>query len=79
MNYLSPLEMMYKWESQKSDEVFLNQPIDGVWYKWTYKEAMGEIRSMASYLLNLNLPNSSKIGILSNVMGIFEFRIVCEI
>ena len=65
MNYLSPLEMMYKWESQKSDEVFLNQPIDGVWYKWTYKEAMGEIRSMASYLLNLNLPNSSKIGILS--------------
>ena len=65
MNYLSPLEMMYKWEEEKSDKVYLSQPIDGVWNNWTYNEVMGEVRKMASYIKSLNLEEKSKIAILS--------------
>ncbi|SVE64966.1 uncharacterized protein METZ01_LOCUS517820, partial [marine metagenome] len=30
MKYLSPLEMMYKWEEEKGNEVFLSQPINSI-------------------------------------------------
>ena len=65
MKYFSPLEMMYKWESEKPDQVYLSQPIDNEWYNWTYKETMNEVRKMASYIKNLNLSEGSKIAILS--------------
>ena len=50
MKYLSPLEMMYKWEIEKPNEIYLNQPINGIWYNWTYKEVMLEVRKMAVLL-----------------------------
>ena len=65
MNYLSPLEMLYKWEQENPNEIYLTQPIDGVWHSWTWKEVALEVRKMAAYLKSLNLPESSKIGILS--------------
>ena len=69
MKYLSPLEMLYKWEQEKSDEIYLSQPIDGVWYNWTWKEVGNEVRKMASYLRSLELPANSKIGILGVNIG----------
>ena len=65
MKYLSPLEMMYKWEKERSDKTYLSQPIDGVWHNWTYKETMCEVRKMATYIKSLNLEEKSKIAILS--------------
>lgn len=65
MKYLSPLQMMYKWEIEKPNEVFLTQPINGKWKDWTWEEAMIEVRKMANYLKNLNIEKKSKIGILS--------------
>ncbi|HIG31864.1 MAG TPA: AMP-dependent synthetase [Flavobacteriales bacterium] len=65
MNYLSPLEMLYKWEQAKPNEIYLSQPIDGVWRNWTWKEVGHEVRKMAAYLQSLNLPVQSKVGILS--------------
>lgn len=65
MKYLSPLEMLYKWEQKKANEIYLSQPIDGVWHNWTWKEVGEEVRKMAAYLQSLNLPQQSKIGILS--------------
>tara|TARA_B110000879_G_scaffold97059_1_gene132364 strand:+ start:641 stop:2275 length:1635 start_codon:yes stop_codon:yes gene_type:complete len=65
MKYLSPLEMMYKWEVEKENEVFLSQPIDGVWHNWTFKQTMYEVRKMVSYIKSLNLEEKSKIAILS--------------
>ena len=65
MKYLSPLEMMYKWEKERSEKTYLSQPIDGVWHNWTYKETMYEVRKMASYIKSLNLEEKSKIAILS--------------
>ena len=65
MNYLSPLEMLYKWELEKENEIYLRQPINGVWYNWTWKEVGLEVRKMAAYLKSLNLPKQSKVGVLS--------------
>tara|TARA_Y100001968_G_C19431440_1_gene757278 strand:- start:334 stop:1968 length:1635 start_codon:yes stop_codon:yes gene_type:complete len=65
MKYLSPLEMMYRWEEEKSNEVFLSQPINSIWHEWTWKEAMIEVRKMAAYINRLNLKEQSKIAILS--------------
>ena len=65
MKYLSPLEMLYKWEKEKPNEIFLSQPINGVWHNWTWQEFGDEVRKMATYLKKLNLPNESKIGLLS--------------
>lgn len=65
MQYLSPLEMVYRWESERKNEVYLSQPIDGQWTHWTWMETMLEVRKMANYLKRLNLAEKSKIGILS--------------
>ena len=65
MNYLSPLEMLYKWEQEKPNEIYLSQPIEGVWHNWTWKEVGYEVRKMASYLKSLDLPKDSKIALLS--------------
>jgi len=65
MNYLSPLEMLYKWEQEKPNEIYLSQPIDGVWHNWTWEEVGKEVRKMAAYLKSLDLPENSKIGLLS--------------
>ena len=65
MKYLSPLELIYKWEVEKQNEVFLSQPIKDEWHNWTWKETMIEVRKMASYLKSLNLEEKSKVGILS--------------
>ena len=65
MNYLSPLEMLYKWEREKPNEFFLSQPIDDEWHNWTWKEFGVEVRKMSAYLKSLQLPSQSKIGLLS--------------
>ena len=65
MRYLSPLEMAYKWEDEKPDNIFLSQPVNGKLEEWTWSQAMIEVRKMANYLESLNLPKESKIGILS--------------
>lgn len=63
--YRSPLEMMYQWEEQTADKLYMRQPINGEWYKWTWKETAEQVRKMAAYLKSLNLPPNSKVGILS--------------
>jgi long-chain acyl-CoA synthetase len=65
MNYLSPLEMLYKWEQEKPNEIYLSQPINGIWHNWTWAEVGQEVRKMAAYLKSLDLPAQSKIGLLS--------------
>ena len=65
MTYLSPLEMLYKWEQKNPHRIYLSQPIEGVWHHWTWKEFGLEVRKMAAYLISLNLPKNSKIALLS--------------
>ena len=65
MKYLLPLEMFYKWEKEKANEIYLSQPINGVEHTWTWNEFGIEVRKMATYLKSLKLNKNSKIGILS--------------
>ena len=65
MAYLSPLEMLYKWEQEKPNETYLSQPINGIWHHWTWKDFGIEVRKMATYLKSLDLPKESKIALLS--------------
>ncbi len=61
----SPLSLFYQWESTRPNDVFLNQPFNGQWNTFTYKQAGDQIRRMAAYLKSLNLEPKSKVGIVS--------------
>jgi long-chain acyl-CoA synthetase len=63
--YLSPLEMLYQWEKQNPDKLYMRQPINDVWHKWTWSETALQVRKMAAYLKSKNLEPNSKIAILS--------------
>ena len=57
--------MLYKWEKEIPNSIFLRQPVDDFWHEWTWHDSVNEVRKMSAYLLSLNLPKNSKIGILS--------------
>lgn len=61
----TPLSAFYKWEKQTPQQIFLRQPVDGIWKSWTYQQAGAEIRRLATALKSLNLPAESNIAILS--------------
>ncbi|ROU01578.1 AMP-binding acetyl-CoA synthetase [Marinobacter sp. R17] len=61
-----PLDMVYHWETARAGDVYLSQPMGGgTVIDFTWRRAVGEARRMASYLKSLNLPENSRIGILS--------------
>ncbi|MEX2475136.1 AMP-binding protein [Marinobacter sp.] len=61
-----PLDMVYYWEKAKADSLYMTQPIgDGKVVDYTWNRAVDEARRMASYLKSLNLPEKSRIGIIS--------------
>jgi len=65
MEYKSPLDMLYRWEENHPDKVYLRQPIDDVWHTWTWKQAAEEVRRMATALIAMNLPLHSNIVLIS--------------
>ncbi|MCK0165271.1 AMP-binding protein [Marinobacter sp. S6332] len=61
-----PLDMVYHWESVKSNSLYMTQPIgDGKVVEYTWGRAVDEARRMASYLKSLNLPEKSRVGLIS--------------
>lgn len=63
--YQSPLDKLYNWERLCPDKIYLHQPINNSWKTWTWRQVGDESRRMAAYLVNLNLPLQSKIGLIS--------------
>lgn len=58
--------MVYHWETSKANSLYLTQPIgDGKVVEYTWGRAVDEARRMASYLKSLNLPEKSRIGLIS--------------
>jgi long-chain acyl-CoA synthetase len=64
-DYQSPLEMLYRWENETPNKLYMRQPINDEWHKWTWSETATEVRKMAAYLKSLDLAPKSKIAILS--------------
>ncbi len=61
-----PLDMLYHWENEKTNALYMTQPIgDGKVVEYTWGRAVDEARRMASYLKSLNLPEKSRIGLIS--------------
>lgn len=71
--YKSPIEMLYHWEKTRPNEIWLRQPIDGVMYTYTWKEAADEVRRMAAAIKAMNLPPKSKIALLSKNCAWWKF------
>ncbi|WP_303292018.1 AMP-binding protein [Marinobacter sp. SS5-14b] len=61
-----PLEMVYHWEATKADSLYMTQPIgNGKVVEYTWGRAIDEARRVAAYLKSLNLPDKSRIGLIS--------------
>ncbi|MBI1287648.1 MAG: AMP-binding protein [Flavobacteriales bacterium] len=65
MSYPLPLDMLYRWEKESPDMVYMRQPINGQWKEWTWKETGQEVRKMAAYLKGLGYEPGSKIAVIS--------------
>ncbi len=61
----SPLSKLYEWERTRPDEVYMRQPIDGQMHTWTWREVGDEVRRMAAVLKAMDLPEGSKVALLS--------------
>ena len=61
----SPLGMMFKWEAEMPNTMYMRQPINREYVTWTWKETATEVRKMAAYLKSLDLEPGSRVGILS--------------
>ncbi|WP_323752577.1 AMP-binding protein [Marinobacter sp.] len=61
-----PLDMVYHWEATNADALYMTQPIgNGKVVEYTWGRAIDEARRMAAYLKSLNLPEKSRIGLIS--------------
>lgn len=63
--FKTPIDAFLYWESKQPSKIFLNQPINGKYKTYTFKEAGVEIRKIAQSLKNLNIPEKEKVAILS--------------
>lgn len=61
----TPVKGLLHWENIQPDKAFMHQPTDGEVTTYTWSQAADQVRRMASYLNGLNLPQGSRIGILS--------------
>jgi long-chain acyl-CoA synthetase len=61
----SPLAKFLFWEQKNPHQVFLRQPINGVWVDRTYQQAGNEIRRMAAGIESYGYPKGSLIALLS--------------
>ncbi len=61
----SPLAQFLKWETGNPQEIFLQQPFNGVWKTWTWAQAGDEARRLAAGLQALGLHPGDHVAILS--------------
>lgn len=60
------LASVYRWERERADRVFLTQPYDhGKVRDWTWAQAAGEVRRMATYLSAQDWEPGTRVAILS--------------
>jgi long-chain acyl-CoA synthetase len=60
---LLPVQMLLKRAAEQPHEVFLHQPVNGVWRRYTWAEVADQSLRMASALLALGLKPGSRVGI----------------
>ncbi len=65
MNYLTPLDYLYKWEKTKPNSTYLRQPRNRIWQEYSWSDVADEARRIAAVLKNLDLEKGSRVAIIS--------------
>ncbi len=65
MAFKTPLEMLYHWQDNSPNTVFLRQPVDDAVQEFTWHDTADQVYRVAAGLIALNLPPMSNIAILS--------------
>ncbi|HEY0973607.1 MAG TPA: AMP-binding protein [Solimonas sp.] len=63
MSLKNPVETLLQWAKERPNQVWLHQPVNGVWKTYTWAECEAQVRSMATALRNLGLPAGARIAI----------------
>ncbi len=63
--FRDPLHMLYHWEQTTPDKICMQQPINGKWHSFTWKQFAEQVRRMASALQALGYEPGSHIGLVS--------------
>jgi long-chain acyl-CoA synthetase len=61
----SPLDRFLRWEKEIPNDIFLRQPFNGQWKKWTWADAGLECRKIANALQLSGIAPGSHVAILS--------------
>jgi long-chain acyl-CoA synthetase len=59
------IDFFYHWEKNTPDNVFLKQPFGDDFRDFTWRETGIQVRKIANYLKNLNIPKGSNIALIS--------------
>lgn len=59
----TPIEMLYQWEQETPNRVYLRQPINDVWHEYTWAQVADQSRRIANALIAMDLPKGSCIAI----------------
>jgi long-chain acyl-CoA synthetase len=59
------LDFLYHWEKTTPATIYLKQPFGNTWKDFTWAETATQVRKIAQYLRNLNLPEKSNIALVS--------------
>lgn len=63
--YTTPLEMLYQWNEQVPNRIFLRQPINGEYKTYTWAEVNDQARRLAAALLAQGLEKGDRVAILA--------------
>jgi long-chain acyl-CoA synthetase len=62
---LFPIHYLYKHEKERGDKVYLRQPIDGQYHKFTWAQTMDQARRVANFLKQQGLLPGDRVASLS--------------
>lgn len=61
----TPLEMLYYWAKTKPNQVFMRQPVRGVWHDYTWAEIARQASVMAAALRHLGCQPGDRVALFS--------------
>lgn len=59
------LGMFYEWEERKPDATYLRQPVDQVWFEYSWRQVGDQARRIAAALRSMGLSPGDRVSILS--------------
>ncbi|MGI9287525.1 MAG: AMP-binding protein, partial [Pseudomonadales bacterium] len=62
-DFKTPLEMFYHWEAEVPNNIWLRQSAGGAWQDYSWGEAGGQSRKLATALQAMGLQKDDKVGI----------------